>query len=243
MRLRIFAGPNGSGKSTLKSVLKREWLGIYINPDDIELNIRSNSILNLYDFKIKTTHEEIDEFFISHPLTKKANLEDIKNITFEDNKIYFHNININSYIASILSDFIRRKLVDSSKSLSFESVMSSYDKIEFLKYAKNKGFRIYIYFIATDDPQINIQRVKNRVMQGGHNVSIEKIISRYYKSLDNLYDAVKVADRSFIFDNSGDNRIFLAEINNGKVTINADKVPIWFEKYFIRKALTHIKGS
>ena len=45
MRLRIFAGPNGSGKSTLKSVLKREWLGIYINPDDIELNIRSNSIL------------------------------------------------------------------------------------------------------------------------------------------------------------------------------------------------------
>jgi len=35
-RLRMFAGPNGSGKSTIKSVIRRELLGVYVNPDEIE---------------------------------------------------------------------------------------------------------------------------------------------------------------------------------------------------------------
>jgi predicted ABC-type ATPase len=39
-RLRMFAGPNGSGKSTLKTVLPPELLGVYLNPDEIESQIR-----------------------------------------------------------------------------------------------------------------------------------------------------------------------------------------------------------
>jgi len=39
-RLRIFAGPNGSGKSTIKDVLSDNLLGVYINPDEIENEIR-----------------------------------------------------------------------------------------------------------------------------------------------------------------------------------------------------------
>ena len=41
-RLRMFAGPNGSGKSTLKDVLDPHWLGVYVNADDIEADIRLN---------------------------------------------------------------------------------------------------------------------------------------------------------------------------------------------------------
>ena len=44
-RLRMFAGPNGSGKSTIKDVINKELLGIYINPDDIEKNIKENGYL------------------------------------------------------------------------------------------------------------------------------------------------------------------------------------------------------
>ena len=40
LRLRMFAGPNGSGKSTFKSIIRPELLGIYINPDEIEKDIR-----------------------------------------------------------------------------------------------------------------------------------------------------------------------------------------------------------
>ena len=40
-RLRMFAGPNGSGKSTIKSLLPADLLGIYINPDEIQLQLQS----------------------------------------------------------------------------------------------------------------------------------------------------------------------------------------------------------
>jgi len=39
-RLRMFAGPNGSGKSTLNTIISKELLGVYINPDEIEKEIK-----------------------------------------------------------------------------------------------------------------------------------------------------------------------------------------------------------
>ena len=36
----MFAGPNGSGKSTLKSYVPVELLGVYLNPDEMESEIR-----------------------------------------------------------------------------------------------------------------------------------------------------------------------------------------------------------
>ncbi len=44
-RLRMFAGPNGSGKSTFKTMIRRELLGIYINPDEIEKDICNRGFL------------------------------------------------------------------------------------------------------------------------------------------------------------------------------------------------------
>ena len=46
-RLRMFAGPNGSGKSTLKSYLPKDLLGVYLNPDEIEQEIRRQGFLDL----------------------------------------------------------------------------------------------------------------------------------------------------------------------------------------------------
>jgi predicted ABC-type ATPase len=54
-RLRMFAGPNGSGKSTFKSIIRPELLGIYINPDEIEKEIREHGFLDLEGFQVKTT--------------------------------------------------------------------------------------------------------------------------------------------------------------------------------------------
>lgn len=50
-RLRMFAGPNGSGKSTLKDILPPQWLGVYVNADEIEKAIRTNANLNLTDMQ------------------------------------------------------------------------------------------------------------------------------------------------------------------------------------------------
>ncbi len=114
--------------------------------------------------------------------------------------------------------------------------MSSPDKIDFLKKSKSNGYKNYLYFVATNDPQINISRVEVRVKTGGHNVPNDKIESRYYRSLDLLLDAIKQTDRAYIFDNSGEKAILFAEITNGEVIeIKSGRIPFWFRKYVLDK--------
>ena len=54
-RLRMFAGPNGSGKSTIKDMLPQQWLGIYVNADEIEKSIRVDGYLSLAGFAVEAT--------------------------------------------------------------------------------------------------------------------------------------------------------------------------------------------
>ena len=114
--------------------------------------------------------------------------------------------------------------------------MSSADKVEFLHKAQKSGFRTYLYFVATEDPRINISRVAYRVRTGGHPVPEEKIISRYSRSLDLLFQALRYSDRAYIFDNSGSNRIWLAEITDGaELEIREGPLTNWFNTYIWEK--------
>lgn len=91
------------------------------------------------------------------------------------------------------------------KSFVFETVFSAPDKIDFVLRAKKAGFFIRIFFIATTDPAINASRIAKRVMKGGHDVPIAKIISRYYKSIRNCKTVASIIDHLYVYDNSIDN--------------------------------------
>ncbi len=237
-RLRIFAGPNGSGKSTIKSVISDRLLGYYLNPDEIEKEINQQGYLDIRDFDINTNRNEIVRFFENHPLTERSENGDfVHEITYiEKGFISFNNLGFDSYLSAILTDFLRHKLLNEGKSFTFETVMSSPDKIEILKKAQIEGYRTYLYYVATEDPLINLLRIGHRVKSGGHNVPNEKVISRYYRSLELLFEAVKHTDRTFIFDNSGDNKIWIAEIVGGtEINLQTEVIPAWFQKYILDK--------
>ncbi|WP_295159198.1 zeta toxin family protein [Selenomonas sp. AE3005] len=92
----------------------------------------------------------------------------------------------------------------------FETVMSTDRNLNLLKRAKEKGYFIRCYYILTADPMINVFRVYNRVLSGGHDVPKDKIISRYEKALALVGEVVAVSDICHIYDNSSDRpfRIF-----------------------------------
>lgn len=227
-RLRMFAGPNGSGKSTFKIMIRRELLGIYINPDEIEKEMRDCGFLNLKPYQVITTHQEISAFFQHSSLLKKF---DEAALEFDDNKLSFHNGEVNAYFASVTADFLRQKLTENLRSFTFETVMSFSDKVELLQKARSKGYRTYLYYVATENPDINISRVRYRISRGGHSVPEDKIVTRYYRSLDLLMQAVQHTDRAYIFDNSTHGHIWLAEITNGQfLEMKTNKMPIWFKK-------------
>ena len=224
-RLRMFAGPNGSGKSTLNSIISKKLLGVYINPDEIEKEIKKFDFLDMTAYRVTTNSDEVLSFFENHPLLKKADLlDDLYLLKFTDNKIDFFNIIINSYYASVCADFIRHQLLKSKISFSFETVMSSRDKVEFLKKAQEAGYRTYLYFIATIDPNVNISRVHNRVMQGGHSVPKEKIVSRYYRSLELLSEAVKYS-RSLSKNHPQTIPILLQVLKKYFLSLNLSNIP------------------
>lgn len=230
-RLRMFAGPNGSGKSTIKDVLPSGWLGVYVNADDIEKFIRENGILPLTLFGVTADSDDLQAFLRNSSLLSKAGLQgDAALMQLVNNEVHFGSVSVNSYIASVLADFIRHKLLETKTSFTFETVMSSPDKVAFLQKAQLAGYRTYLYFVATEDPEINVSRVQYRVSTGGHTVPDEKIISRYARSLDLLSNAVTFSNRAYIFDNSGFQRVWIAEISDGEdIEIKTDQMPAWFK--------------
>lgn len=237
-RLRMFAGPNGSGKSTVKEDVPEHLIGFYLNPDEIEKEIRKNWKYYIGNLGIETNVDEIRNFFHYSTLIAKIDRqEDVSAIQYHKGTIDFGNVpEMDSYIASVLTDFLRRKLIESHTSFTFETVMSSPDKIAILKKAQEEGYRTYLYYVATKDPFINVARVENRVKMGGHSVSEEKIISRYYRSLDFLLEAIKATNRAYIFDNSEEKRVLVAEITDGvNISIETENVPNWFQKYILEK--------
>jgi predicted ABC-type ATPase len=63
----------------------------------------------------------------------------------------------------------------------------------------------------------------------GHPVPTDKVITRYYRSLELLSEAIKYSNRAFIFDNSGDIKTWIAEITNGTdIEFKSENVPFWF---------------
>lgn len=96
----------------------------------------------------------------------------------------------------------REQCLAERKSHIFETVMSANDKVDYILRAKAAGFFIRLFFVSTESPTINAKRVANRVLNGGHDVPIPKIISRYDKSIANCRILSSIVDRLYVYDNS-----------------------------------------
>jgi len=122
---------------------------------------------------------------------------------------------------------------------SYESVMSHPSHIDYINEANHKGFKSYLYYVCLPDPLINTQRVKERVEMGGHPVPESKILSRYNKSLDHLYEMASICHRVYFFDNAVDLIPFAEKTPKGYLDIYQQayyKVqPDWFRLSVLKK--------
>ncbi|MBI3511344.1 MAG: zeta toxin family protein [Bacteroidetes bacterium] len=249
--MRVFAGPNGSGKSTIinsiRSYRENEFqidFGTYVNADDIAVMLRKNKF-HFNKYNIKTTKEEFIKISISSGLISGSNFtlsRFLSSFRFSGNgKINLLNKRDDEALAQILADFLRKKLLSDGRKFSFETVFSHSSKIEIMKHAKNAGYKIYLYFVCTESPEINIRRVKKRVKQNGHDVPVDRLKSRYNRSLRFLYGASQLAYQAFFFDNSTDQlQPYFAHFKIQKGVklwdeMDIEKIPMWFYKHYFAK--------
>lgn len=63
-RMRVFAGPNGSGKTTIINSLRPEiGFGVYVNADDIEIQLKESSVLLFSSYQLVISEEQLQAFF------------------------------------------------------------------------------------------------------------------------------------------------------------------------------------
>ena len=125
---------------------------------------------------------------------------------------------------------MRYECLEQGRDFVFETVFSSPEKLEFLKKAKEAGFFIRFFYVCTSDPSINVARITQRYLNGGHEVPISKVISRYYKSLLNAEEAITFVDRAYVYDNSIDDqlpRLLYRTIDGELFERYTEEIPNW----------------
>ncbi len=125
----------------------------------------------------------------------------------------------------------REELLAAHLGIAFETVFSTAGKVDFVSRAVRAGYFVRLFFVGTTTPEINAARVAQRVMRGGHDVSIPKIISRYTRAMANLAVALPLVHRAYIFDNSidGADARLCARCVDGQVRKVYGPLPTWIE--------------
>lgn len=104
-----------------------------------------------------------------------------------------------------------KELLASNKSVAFETTAAGTNYLKYLREAKRKGYEIGLMFLWLSSPEQAIQRVKERVEQGGHDVPAETVRRRYYSGQKNLIKHyLPLADTLLIIDNSWEEKRTIA---------------------------------
>lgn len=232
-RFRLIAGPNGSGKSTLvDQIAAHANLGLLLNADVVQRQLAQTPLIDLNAYSIHADHGEWESFCDDHGLHLNTGcLQDSK----LENDLLSLKHSPDSYGAAIITDFLRSKLLQTNQTFSMETVFSHPSKLSCITEATQAGYRTYLYFVATESPDISVARIRQRTDAGGHPVPLEKISTRYFRALDQLLPGMLLAYRSYVFDNSESMRLIAETSPDLKLTIKTDTIPDWFDHYVLSR--------
>ena len=124
----------------------------------------------------------------------------------------------------------RSALIQEKRSFVSETVFSHASKITLIEDAKQAGYQIVLYVVALANPETLVERVSQRVREGGHTVPNDKILSRYPRTLANLTKALPLADAAFVYDSQDIQASGLAHIatcRKGVLIEGVADLPIW----------------
>ena len=119
--------------------------------------------------------------------------------------------------------------IKENKNINHETVLTG-DIYNFFDMILKKNYKIRLYYVGVENFNIAIERVEKRKHLGGHGVSRDDIIRRYYESLENLKIVLPLCEETFIYDNTN-NLLKVAEYKNG-VETKLYNYCSWYNKLF-----------
>jgi len=154
-------------------------------------------------------------------------------LRFVNADVIAHELNLEPYTAARVADALRYELAARKESFIFETVFSdpAGSKVGFLKDAAAAGYTVVLCYIGLDSADLSNERVAMRISQGGHDVPVEKLRSRYPRTLANLKDAIRELPNVLVYDNTDLRHPYrsIAIFENGQASYRSKSVPSWFK--------------
>ena len=126
-----------------------------------------------------------------------------------------------------------KNLFDKGKSFAIETTLAGKNHIKILKRAKELDYHIILIYSFLDNVEMCQNRIKIRVLTGGHNIPFEDIIRRFYRSKENFCKIYKnLVDEWYLFYNGTSEYILVAQCTYNHVDIFSESLYNEFIKDF-----------
>lgn len=104
-----------------------------------------------------------------------------------------------------------------NENFAFETTLATKTYKEKVLNAKKEGYFVTLLFFWLKNTELAKERVKTRVLEGGHNIPEDIIERRYLNGIINLFDIyLPIVNQVLIFDNSEGKHKLIAEKNFGE---------------------------
>ncbi len=116
-----------------------------------------------------------------------------------------------------------REMIAKKESFAIETTLAGNTLVQSIQMAKKAGYEIEMHYIFCADINVNIQRVKTRVRQGGHDVPAQDVRRRYWRSLQNYIRVYfNLCDKISVYDTTEGQLIEIADKHRNSIHMQYD---------------------
>jgi predicted ABC-type ATPase len=128
-------------------------------------------------------------------------------------------------IAGLLPRIVGK--LDGRENFAIETTLAGHTPLKLMRDAKAADYKVTLVYIGLASATLSASRVLSRVRRGGHPVSLQHVERRYPDTISKLRTAIGIADRTYVFDNSGARRSLLLNHDRGRNKFVAAAMPVW----------------
>lgn len=148
--------------------------------------------------------------------------------TIDPDEILRHSPSLGPIVAARDALRRRRHALDAGRSHLVETTLAGTGIFRHIDAARRIGYRIVLHFVSVDSPAQALDRIRNRVAMGGHDVPETDVRRRFVRSHANLPAAIVQADETFLYDNTDPDRPYReVAMLGGTRTWFAETPPDW----------------
>ena len=119
-----------------------------------------------------------------------------------------------------------RECLQRNVSFTQETTLSGFKTEQTAKQAREAGYYVRLYYIALDTAQESLERIRNRVKRGGHDIARDDVLRRFGGRWEAVAKVLPYCDEAEFYDNDN-GFVKVAEYRNGELLTIGNRCPLW----------------